>query len=67
MTDARVEILELVGRYYRERFAATPFDPSRDHVRYAGRVFGEEELQHLVDAVEWALDRGPGPSEHPQR
>ena len=26
-----------------------------------------EDLQHLVNAVEWALDRGPGPSERPQR
>jgi CDP-6-deoxy-D-xylo-4-hexulose-3-dehydrase len=50
VTDTRAEILELVGRYYRERFAAKPFDPARDPVRYAGRVFGEEELQKLVDA-----------------
>ena len=27
-----------------------PFDPDRDPVRYAGRVFGEEEMRLLVDA-----------------
>jgi CDP-6-deoxy-D-xylo-4-hexulose-3-dehydrase len=46
----RDEILELVGRYYRERHAPPPFDPARDAVRYAGRVFGEEELRLLVDS-----------------
>ncbi len=46
----RNEILELVSRYYRERHAPLPFDPGRDPVRYAGRVFGEEELRSLVDS-----------------
>jgi len=48
--ETRREILELTGRYYRERHAGASFDPERDPVRYAGRVFGEEELQYLVDA-----------------
>ena len=39
-----------MGRYYRERHAPPPFDPDRDPVRYAGRVFGEEEMRHLVDS-----------------
>ena len=46
----RAAILELVGRYHRERDAAPPFDPGRDLVHYAGRVFGEEEMRSLVDA-----------------
>jgi CDP-6-deoxy-D-xylo-4-hexulose-3-dehydrase len=46
----RSEILDLVGRYYRERHADRSFDPERDAVRYAGRVFGEEEVRMLVDA-----------------
>jgi CDP-6-deoxy-D-xylo-4-hexulose-3-dehydrase len=46
----RSEILDLVGRYYRERHADRSFDPDRDAVRYAGRVFGEEEVRALVDA-----------------
>ena len=49
-TTTRNEILELVGRYYRERHAPAPFDPDRDPVRYAGRVFGEEEMRLLVDS-----------------
>jgi CDP-6-deoxy-D-xylo-4-hexulose-3-dehydrase len=48
--DTRGEILELVSRYYRERHALPPFDPDSDRVRYAGRVFGEEELRYLVDS-----------------
>ena len=57
MTDARHdaegtrrEILDLVGRYYRERHALPPFDPDRDSVHYAGRVFGEDEMRYLVDS-----------------
>src|SRR6185369_14935973 len=48
--ETRREILELVGRYYRERHAARTFEPERDSVRYAGRVFGEEEMRALVDS-----------------
>jgi CDP-6-deoxy-D-xylo-4-hexulose-3-dehydrase len=46
----RREILDLVGRYYRERHAPRPFDADRDPVRYAGRVFGEADIQALVDS-----------------
>jgi CDP-4-dehydro-6-deoxyglucose reductase, E1 len=48
--DTRSEILDLVSRYYRERHAPRPFDADRDPVRYAGRVFGEEEMRLLVDS-----------------
>src|SRR5712671_3412671 len=48
--DTRREILDLVARYYSEHHAPPPFDPSRDPVRYAGRVFGEEEMRYLVDS-----------------
>ena len=48
--DTRSQILELVSRYYRERHAAGPFDPERDPVRYAGRVFGDTEMRALVDS-----------------
>jgi CDP-4-dehydro-6-deoxyglucose reductase, E1 len=44
------EILALVGRYYQERHVRPPFDPARDPVRYAGRVFGEDEMRLLVEA-----------------
>ena len=48
--NIRVQILDLVKHYYQEKFAPKTFDPSRDMVHYAGRVFGEEELYNLVDA-----------------
>ncbi len=50
VTDTRSDILDLVGRFYRESHVRPPFDPDRDPVRYAGRVFGEEELRSLVDS-----------------
>jgi CDP-6-deoxy-D-xylo-4-hexulose-3-dehydrase len=50
VTDTRSEILELVSQYWSERHAGAPFDPERDPVRYAGRVFGADELQFLVDS-----------------
>jgi CDP-6-deoxy-D-xylo-4-hexulose-3-dehydrase len=50
VTDLRSEILDLVGRYAREHHVRPPFDAERDPVRYAGRVFGEEELRYLVDS-----------------
>jgi CDP-6-deoxy-D-xylo-4-hexulose-3-dehydrase len=48
--DTRRQILDLVGRYYRERHAPRSFEPERDSVRYAGRVFGEDEMRALVDS-----------------
>jgi CDP-6-deoxy-D-xylo-4-hexulose-3-dehydrase len=46
----REEILKLVEEYYRARFAGRAFDPAKDLVHYAGRVFDERELGNLVDA-----------------
>ena len=46
----RDEILQLVARYYHERHERPPFDPARDRVHYAGRVFGEEEMRSVVEA-----------------
>ena len=48
--STRSEILDLVSRYYRERHALPPFDPDRNSVHYAGRVFGENEMRLLVDS-----------------
>ena len=53
MSDApelREQILNLVQRYYQARFGNRSFDPERDRVHYAGRVFDAEELCYLVDA-----------------
>ncbi len=48
--STRDEIMALIGRYHEERHVPAPFDPGRDSVRYAGRVFGAEELQLLVES-----------------
>jgi CDP-6-deoxy-D-xylo-4-hexulose-3-dehydrase len=46
----REDILELVSRYYQERFGSIEFNPQQDLVHYAGRVFDEQELINLIDA-----------------
>jgi CDP-6-deoxy-D-xylo-4-hexulose-3-dehydrase len=46
----RNQILELVRDYAKEKFAGRTFDPAKDLVHYAGRVFDEQELCSLVDA-----------------
>jgi CDP-6-deoxy-D-xylo-4-hexulose-3-dehydrase len=48
--NLREQILDLVLLYYREKFGKKIFDPSRDLVHYAGRVFDGEEIRNLVDA-----------------
>jgi CDP-6-deoxy-D-xylo-4-hexulose-3-dehydrase len=50
MESTHAQILSLVRQYYREKFSDKSFDPSRDLVHYAGRVFDAEELCNLVDA-----------------
>jgi CDP-4-dehydro-6-deoxyglucose reductase, E1 len=46
----RKRILELVEDYYREKFGKKGFDPTRDMVHYAGRVFDSREMTYLIDA-----------------
>jgi CDP-6-deoxy-D-xylo-4-hexulose-3-dehydrase len=46
----REQILNLVREYYQAQFANRKFDPARDMVHYAGRVFDADELCNLVDA-----------------
>ena len=48
--DPREEIIELVRKYYAEKFGSKKFDPDTDLIHYAGRVFDEQELVNLVDA-----------------
>jgi CDP-6-deoxy-D-xylo-4-hexulose-3-dehydrase len=48
--EIRKRILELVEDYYREKFGKKSFDPTRDMVHYAGRVFDSREMINLVDA-----------------
>jgi CDP-6-deoxy-D-xylo-4-hexulose-3-dehydrase len=52
MTPATIRqtILELVHEYYGAKFGEKVFDPARDTVHYAGRVFNSDEMVALVDA-----------------
>ena len=40
----RTQILDLVGQYHQAKFAHKTFDPDKDLVHYAGRVFDAEEI-----------------------
>ena len=44
------DIIELVKKYHKVKFADKPFEPGKSIVRYAGRVFDEKELVTLVDS-----------------
>lgn len=44
------EILEKVSEYYKTKFRTQAFIPGQSTVRYAGRVFDENELINLVDS-----------------
>ncbi len=46
----REQIAELVRQYYHAQFPQRPFNSGTDLVHYAGRVFDEQELCHLVEA-----------------
>jgi len=46
----RTQILDLVKEYHAAKFAHKTFDPDKDMVHYAGRVFDAEEIVNLVDA-----------------
>lgn len=48
--ETRLQILELVKKYYAERHGEKKFVPGRTQVDFAGRVFDENELVSLVDA-----------------
>ncbi len=46
----RAQILDLVRAYHRVAFQKAPFSPGQTPIPYAGRVFDDDELLHLVDA-----------------
>ena len=48
--ELRARILELVHEFYQAQHVGRPFDPGSDPVRYAGRVFGGDEVASLVDS-----------------
>ena len=49
--ELRRQILELVAEYNEEAFRPEPFLPGSTAVRYAGRVWDEDEMVQLVDAA----------------
>ncbi|MCK5071994.1 MAG: lipopolysaccharide biosynthesis protein RfbH [Bacteriovoracaceae bacterium] len=46
----RKEILKLVKKYAENNLKPKKFDPAKDFVRYAGRVFDHEEVLNLINA-----------------
>lgn len=44
------DIKELVVKHYKENLTSKPFEPGKDMVHYAGRVFDEREVVNLVDS-----------------
>ena len=48
--ELRAQILGLVREYYTEAFPKEEFVPGETQVHFAGRVFDDEELVHLVDS-----------------
>ncbi|NVO21381.1 MAG: lipopolysaccharide biosynthesis protein RfbH [Bacteroidetes bacterium] len=59
-SQIRKEIQKLVKQYYHEKFSGKDFIPGESIVRYAGRVFDEEELTGLVDSsLDFWLTAGP--------
>jgi CDP-4-dehydro-6-deoxyglucose reductase, E1 len=46
----RTQILDLVKEYHAVKFARKAFNPKKDLLHYAGRVFDADEIVNLVDA-----------------
>ena len=46
----REQILSLVREYHAEAFPSLPFEPGVSGVPVSGKVFGAEELEHVVSA-----------------
>ena len=49
--ELRLQIMQLVGEYTRQRHAPRKFVPGESVVPPSGKVFGEEEVCSAVDAA----------------
>ena len=49
--ELRGQILDLVREYHGEQFPPVEFEPGETQIHFAGRVFDERELVHLVDSA----------------
>ena len=45
------EIFDLVKEYYEETFANKTFTPGENKVPVSGKVFDEDELNHIVESA----------------
>ena len=54
--DLRAKVLESVVNYYQAAHSDRQFVHGKTRVQYAGRVYDEQEMVGMVDAV---LDLGP--------
>ncbi len=58
--ELRQSILAQVAEYYQRVHETRPFEEGKTAVHYAGRVFDEQEMQHMVSAVlDFWLTAGP--------
>jgi CDP-6-deoxy-D-xylo-4-hexulose-3-dehydrase len=48
--NIRTQIFDLIKEYCEVKFAHKPFDPKKDVIHYAGRIFDTQEIMYLVDA-----------------
>jgi CDP-6-deoxy-D-xylo-4-hexulose-3-dehydrase len=56
----RAEIGALVAEYHEQAFATQPFVPGQTAIPVSGRVFGANEIQHLVNSgLDFWLTTGP--------
>ena len=60
--ELRLQIAELVKEYHAEAFPEREFVPGNSPVPYAGRVFDEREIQHLVQLIAVHAPGSPSPT-----
>ena len=62
--DIKIQIFELVKKYYELNWPEREFIPGLTYINYAGRVFNSDELINLVDSsLEFWLTQGRYSSE----
>ena len=50
-SELRKQILDSIAEYYRQAHSDRTFVPGKTRVHYAGRVYDEQEMLNMVDAV----------------
>ena len=58
--NLKVQILELVKKYYQTAHQKSGFEPGKSRINYSGRVYDDQELVNLVDSsLDFWLTAGP--------